>query len=128
MALRKPSFDLEEPGTFVYTGPLSTQGLRLNRFALSLRVPDNRTRFLAGEQDYMAGFGLSDDEIALVQTRDWTGLLRAGGHLQAILKIAATVGSDIWAIAAHNTGLSEDEIAAACPRHTVGLPEGANDG
>lgn len=128
VALRKIAFDLEAPGTFVYTGPLSTRGERLNRFALSLRVPRNRTRFLKGERAYMAGYRLAEDEIALVTARDWTGLLKAGGHLQAILKIAATLGSDIWAIAAHNTGLSEAEIAEACPRHTVGLPTGANDG
>jgi protocatechuate 4,5-dioxygenase alpha chain len=127
VALRKLSFDLEAPGTFVYTGPLSTRGERLNRFSLSLRIPENRSRFLAGERAYMAGFGLSEREIALVAGRDWTGLLKAGGHLQAILKIAATLGSDIWAIAAHNTGLSEAEIAEACPRHTVGLPTPAND-
>ena len=128
VALRDLSFDLEAPGTFVYTGPLSTRGMRLNRFALTLRVPENRTRFLADERAYMAGFSLSEDEMALVMARDWTGLLKAGGHLQAILKIVATVGLNHWAIAAHNTGLSEAEIAAACPRRMVGLPEGANDG
>ena len=94
--------------------------------ALSLRQPDNRARFLAGEAAYMAGFGLSDAEIALVTARDWTGLLQAGGHLQAILKIAATVGKNLWTIAAHNTGMTEAEIIAACPRHTFGLPKGAN--
>ena len=120
------AFDLEPPGTFVYTGTLSTQGTRLNRFALSLRVPDNRARFLASEAAYMDGFALSDAEEALVLERDWTGLLKAGGHLHAILKIAATVGQNIWAIGAHNTEMSEAEIMAACPRHTTGLPEGAN--
>ena len=38
---------LEPPHTYVYTGPMSTTGQRINRFALSLKSPANRTSFLA---------------------------------------------------------------------------------
>ena len=115
-------FNLDEPGTFVYTGALSTKGFRLNRFVLSLKGPENRSVFAADPRGYMRGFDLSDEEMTLVEARDWTGLLRAGGHLQAILKLAAAVGQDLWAIGAHNAGMSVEEIIEACPRHTHGLP------
>ena len=111
--------------TFVYTGPMSTLGQRLNRFALSLKSAANRTRFLENERAYMDQFKLSDAEVTLVSERNWTGLLRAGTHLQAALKIAATVGQNLWAIGAHNTDSTLAEIIAACPRRVRGLPKGA---
>jgi Catalytic LigB subunit of aromatic ring-opening dioxygenase len=48
--------------------------------------------------------------------RDWTGLLRAGGHLHAMLKLAATVGEDLWSIGACNAGCDRDVLIAATPR------------
>jgi len=116
---------LVAPATFIYTGPMSTLGHRLNRFALSLKSTANRARFLKDERSYMAEYELSESEMALVSERDWTGLLRAGVHLQAALKIAATVGQNLWAIGAHNAGTTLAELIAACPRRVSSLPKGA---
>jgi protocatechuate 4,5-dioxygenase, alpha chain len=118
----EPAFDLDEPGTIEFTAERALAGQSLNRFALSLRVPGNRASFLGDEAAYMRGFGLTDDEVKLVSERDWTGLLRAGGHLQAMLKLAATVGQDLWSIGAHNAGCGRDELIAATPRRVSGLP------
>jgi protocatechuate 4,5-dioxygenase, alpha chain len=87
-----PTFDLEWPGTLVYSSELALRGHKLNGFALSLRSPACRQAFLADEKCYMQSCGLTSEEQAMVVDRDWSGLLRAGGHLQAILKITATVG------------------------------------
>ncbi|MFD0744746.1 hypothetical protein ACFQ1L_25205 [Phytohabitans flavus] len=87
-----------------------------------MRKPDNRAAFLADEAAYMRAADLSDDEIDLVRQRDWTGLMRAGGHLQSVLKLAATVGQDLWHVGAHNAGCTKDELVAACPRRVTGLP------
>jgi protocatechuate 4,5-dioxygenase alpha chain len=123
--LGNPAFDLDWPGTLVYSSELALQGHRLNRFALSLRSPACRQTFLADEKSYMQSYGLSPQEQALVVDHDWTGLLRAGGHLQAILKIAATVGQHLWHIGAHNAGTDADTMRAACPRRVSRLPPGA---
>lgn len=112
-------FHLDAPGTFVFTGPQSTRGYRLNAFALSLKQPENRARFLADEDAYLARYGLPEEEAALVRARDWTGLLRAGGHLQAILKLAATTGQGLWHIGAHNSGVDVDTLVSACPRRVA---------
>ncbi len=48
-------------------------------------------------------------------------MLRSGGHLQAILKLAATVGQNLYHIGAHNCGLDVDALQAACPRRVSGL-------
>jgi protocatechuate 4,5-dioxygenase, alpha chain len=125
MSPSTPTQSLDPPDSFIYTGPMSTRGRNLNRFALSLKSPDNRRSFLADEDAYMARFTLTATEQALVRARDWTGLLRAGGHLQAMLKIAATVGQNLWHIGAHNADLAVEDMIAACPRRVGGLPEGA---
>jgi protocatechuate 4,5-dioxygenase alpha chain len=124
MTVPQPDHSLEPPASFVYTGPMSTRGRNINRFSLSLKIPDNRKSFLADPDAYMTRFNLSDAEKALVRARDWSGLLAAGGHLQAILKIAATLGQNLWHIAAHNAEIPVDEMIAACPRRVGGLPEG----
>lgn len=117
-----PSFDLDEPGTIEFTAERALAGQALNRFALSLRSPAGRAEFLGDEAGYMRRFGLGDRDIGLVAERDWTGLLRAGCHLQAALKLAATVGEDLWSIGAHNAGCGREELIAATPRRVSGVP------
>lgn len=121
------AFALSEPGTFVFSGPDSTRGFALNRFALSLKQPENRRAFLADEAAYMADFSLSEEQLKQVRGRDWTGLLRSGGHLQAILKLAATVGQSLWDIGAHNAEMETDAMLRLCPRRVSRLP-GDEDG
>ena len=120
--LPAPRAELGEPGTIEFTAARALAGRALNRFALSLRDPANRAAFLADEPRYLSQYGLSDADTSLVRERDWTGLLRAGCHLQALLKLAATVGADLWSVGAHNVGCSRDELIAASPRAVAGLP------
>lgn len=115
---------LDPPDTFIYSGPMSTAGERINRFALSLKSPAQRAAFLADSAAVYAKHGLDDRQIDLIERRDWTGLLQAGGHLQAILKIAATVGESLWDIGAHSARLDVEAMKAICPRRVSGLPRG----
>ena len=117
-------FNLDAPGTYIYTGEMASRGYKLTKFGLSLRRPANREKFLGDEAGYMREAGLSDDEIGMVLKRDWTGLIQAGGHLQAMLKVAATVGQNLWHIGAHNAGLDVQELMNICPRKVSALPGG----
>lgn len=123
-ALPDPGFSLEPPGTYLYTGPASSRGARINALCLSLKSPAARDAFLADEGAYVGGFGLTEEERAIVRERDWTGLLGAGGHLQAVLKLAATLGLNIYHIGAHNVGADAEALYAACPRRMAALPDG----
>jgi protocatechuate 4,5-dioxygenase alpha chain len=120
--LPDPGFSLEAPATYLYDGPASSRGRRINGFCLSLRSPASRDEFLQDEGAYARRFGLTDAEQALVRARDWTGLLGAGGHLQAVLKLAATLGLNIYHIGAHNVGTGAEALYAACPRRMAALP------
>jgi len=116
------SASLDPPDTFLYTGPLSTRGARLNRFGLSLRSAENRAAFQGDAPAYMHAYGLSEAERDLVSRGDWTGLLAAGCHLQTTVKIAAAVGQNLWHIGAHNAGMSVEELMAICPRPAAQAP------
>ncbi|WP_017524441.1 hypothetical protein [Pusillimonas noertemannii] len=123
-ATKDPGFDLDWPGTLIFSSQLALKGHHLNKFALSLRRPENRSSYLADEAAYMKAQHLSEAEIRLVLERDWSALLLAGGHLQAVLKVAATVGQSLWHIGAHNAQMDVERLKAACPRKVSGLPEG----
>lgn len=120
--MREPNYSLEPPDSFVYTGPMSTKGRQINLFSLSLKNPDNRKTFLADPDSYMSRYTLTAEQQAMVRAHDWTGLIAAGGHLQAVLKIAATVGESLWHVGAHNAGVSMEEMFTGCPRRVTGLP------
>ena len=44
--LPEPGSSLEAPATYLYDGPASSRGRRINAFCLSLRWPDARRQFL----------------------------------------------------------------------------------
>lgn len=118
-----PGFDLDEPGTLMFTPQQALQGHSLNQCAISLRTPANRAAFRQDPVAYMARRGLDAQTQDQVLRRDWVALQRAGGHLQAILKIAATMGDSLWHIGAHHLSLSAEQLIAMCPRVVHGLPE-----
>ncbi len=122
-ALPEPPLELEEPGTILFTARRALQGKALNRFALSLRSDANRDAFLADPRGYASGYGLREDELGMLQRRDWTGLLLAGAHVLALLKVAATVGEDLWDIGANSVGTGRDALMAACPRVVQAIPD-----
>ena len=109
-------------GTVVFTGARSRQGYRLNKLASSLTNPENRKAFLGDEDAYMDRFKLNDSEKSLVAARNWQGLLEAGGNNYLLLKIAATVGSNLLEMGAAMWGetLSAFMATRRGPRSTEG--------
>jgi protocatechuate 4,5-dioxygenase alpha subunit len=95
------------PGTILFTGEQSRRGYRLNRMAMSLTDADNRARFVADEAAYMRAMDLDDTEIALVQRRDWRGMLEHGGSIYLIIKIAGAVGCTLQEVGRHTAGIAE---------------------
>lgn len=122
--MRPPQFRLDEPGTIAFTAERAYHGQRLTAFCLSLREERNRAEFLADQQAYMDLYGLDESARELVTERDWTGLLMRGAHLQAVLKLSATFGGDLFDIGAHNVGVAKEELLRACPRIVSQVPEG----
>jgi protocatechuate 4,5-dioxygenase alpha subunit len=107
--------ETEIPGTFVFTGERSQRGYRLNKLAMTLNQEANRSAFLADEEGYMSALGLSRDEMDLVRRRDFRAIIENGGNIYLVLKIAATVGSNLLKMGASMRGQSLDDFMATRP-------------
>lgn len=105
----------EISGTHVFTGELSQQGYRLNRLSMTLTKNENREAFLADEEGYMEGLGLTADERDMVRRRDWGAIIRSGGNIYLTLKIAATVGGNLLQMGAQMRGESLETFMATRP-------------
>jgi protocatechuate 4,5-dioxygenase alpha chain len=99
----------------VFTGERSMAGYRLNKLSASLTDPDNRANFLADELAYCGRFDLTAAETKLVKTRDWTGMVEAGGNVYVFLKIAAAIGSNLLEVGAEMRGETLTQFMATRP-------------
>ena len=63
--------------------------------------------------------GLSEDERLLVRRRDWGAIIRGGGNIYLILKIAATVGSNLLKMGAQMRGETLEAFLATRPKETA---------
>jgi hypothetical protein len=79
------------PGTYPFDLRTSIRALKINRFFWSLAKPENRDLFLTTPQDAFDRAGLDQAERALVQGRDWLGLVRYGVNFFVLENFARTV-------------------------------------
>jgi gallate dioxygenase len=79
-------------GTYPFTLERSHQAYRLNRFLHNLIDPAWRERFLAQPQSLFEEHGLTAEEIGLVDSRDWRGLIHYGAIFFLLEKLGAVVG------------------------------------
>ena len=98
------------PDTPLFDRAGSIRGYRLNKMAMALGQPANRAAFKADEQAYLDRFGLSAEEKNAVTARDWHEMVRLGGNLFFILKIAAVDPTPITQIGAAQASMSHDDF------------------
>ena len=99
------------PGTFVFTGKRSQQGLNLNRFAYSLHEAKNREAFKADPDGYMDSCGLSDWEKQKIREKDFKALIEeGGGSIYMLIKIGAVTGDGLADMGAQQRGETKEEF------------------
>jgi protocatechuate 4,5-dioxygenase, alpha chain len=76
-------------GTYLFDGVRSRKNFALNRMCMSLTKPDNRVAFSLDERGYCQKFGLDEETARLVVERDWIGMVRSGGNIYYVFKLAA---------------------------------------
>ena len=109
--MTRPHRDYDDiPGTYVFDGERSRHGYALNMFCMSLNDAANRSAFEAEPDGYLDGFALSDDQRAAVEARDWLGLLRLGGNIYYLFKLAAYDGVSVQDVCAQTTGVTTEEF------------------
>lgn len=114
---------LDPPHAYIFTGELCTKAYRLNRFAFDLKYPAVRERFRQCPDALMGEYELSEQEKALINARNWTGLVAYGGHMLGITKVANAVGQSHLHIGAHMCDRSWDEFRKSLPREISLMPE-----
>jgi protocatechuate 4,5-dioxygenase, alpha chain len=103
------------PGTYPFTGERSRRGYRLNKFAMSMVSPEARAAFLSDESAYMQSMGLTGEEQDMVRRRDWAGMIRHGGNIYIILKVAGALGVTLLQMGAQMRGESLEQFMATRP-------------
>ncbi|MEH6576882.1 MAG: protocatechuate 3,4-dioxygenase [Amphritea sp.] len=101
------------PGTYVFTGQRSKQGLKLNHFAYSLNEAKNREAYLADPAGYMDSCGLSEWEKQKVLEGDVKSLIeQGGGSIYMLLKLGSVTGAGLASLGAQQRGETLEEFMA----------------
>lgn len=84
------------------------RGYKLNKMAMGLTRPENRAAIRADEDAYLDRFGLNAEEKAAVKARDWQEMVRLGGNVFYLLKLAAITPATMTEIGAHQAGMDHE--------------------
>ncbi len=99
-------------GTYLFDGARSRAAYALNRMCMTLVDPLNRARFKEDEAAYCDGHGLTAEQKDAVLARDWVGMIRLGGNIYYVFKLAAIGGETMQHIGAQQNGLTLDQFRA----------------
>jgi protocatechuate 4,5-dioxygenase alpha chain len=100
------------PGTRVYTTKRARQGYWLNQFAMSLMKAENRKRWLADEEAYIADWPVTPEQKEALLARDYNRMLDLGGNIYYLAKIFSTDGKSFVEAVSTMTGMSVDDYKA----------------
>ncbi len=107
MSLDKPYLDV--PGTTIFDAEQSRKGYWLNQFCMSLMQAENRVRFKADEDAYLAEWPMTAEQRAAVRARDLNWAMRTGGNIYFLAKLGATDGLSFQQMAGSMTGMTEQQ-------------------
>jgi len=98
------------PGTTIFDGEEAQKGFALNRMCFSFNSAENRAAFLKDEDAYCTKFHLSDEQRAAVRRRNVGDMIKAGGNVYYLAKLAGIFGLNVQDMGAQQTGMSLDEF------------------
>jgi protocatechuate 4,5-dioxygenase alpha chain len=107
-ATREPDI----PGTTLFDGTMARKGYALNKMCYSFNHGANRDAFVRDEAAYCAQYGLTEEQLAAVRSRNVLQLIAAGGNIYFLAKLAGILRLDVQDIGAQQTGMSKDAFKA----------------
>lgn len=102
--------DLLPAGCYALGGVASARAYRMSRFCHALLVPANREAFKADPLAAMREAGLSDEETAMVNARDWLSLVRYGVSPYLLFRLSGALGCGLAATGAQMRGQTLEEF------------------
>lgn len=100
------------PGTTPFDGDMARKGYALNKMCFSFNSADNRAEFLKDEDTYMHKFGLNEEQVSAIRSKQVLALIAAGGNAYYLAKFAGIFGLDMQDIGAQQTGVTKEEFKA----------------
>ena len=98
------------PGTYVFDAKRSRLGYRLNKLCMSLTKPENRTAFKADPESYMEKYAVPEEQRQAVRDRDWLRLIKLGGNIYLLIKIAEVFGVGLYGMGAQQRGETMEQF------------------
>ena len=100
------------PGTYVFDGRMAAMGYPLNKMCMAFNDEPNRQEFLRDEDAYCNKFGLTAEQRTAVKARDWLNMLRLGGNVYYLAKLATFSGKNMQDIGAEMQNIPVEEFKA----------------
>ena len=97
-------------GSEVFDLANSWRGYRINKMCNALSQAGNRDAFKQDEEAFMARFALSEEEKQLVRSRDFSGLLAAGGNIYFLIKLGVVTRNGLYHMGAQMRGESYEQF------------------
>ncbi len=94
------------PGTTMFDGDQAQKGYALNRMCFSFNSAENRAAFQQDEDAYCSKYGLNEQQIEAVRSRNVLALIEAGGNIYYLAKFAGIFGLNVQDVGAQQTGMS----------------------
>jgi protocatechuate 4,5-dioxygenase, alpha chain len=104
--------DDDIPGTYVFNGGRAQIGYPLNRMCMSFNSADNRAAFRDDEAAYCERYGLTDAQKVAVRERDVLQLIKLGGNIYYLAKLAGIFGLNVQDLGAQQTGVTVEAFKA----------------
>lgn len=98
------------PGTTLFNGYAAQKGYALNAMCFSFNKAENRQAFLDNEEEYCARFALTPEQKDAVVRRDVLGMIKAGGNIYYLAKLAGIFKLNVQDVGSMQTGLSVEQF------------------
>lgn len=122
MSWNKHDYD-DIPGTYVFDGQRSNRGYRINKMAFSFNQAANRDEFAKDMAAYCDKYGLTEEEKKAVVEADFISLLRMGGNIYYLAKIAIFHGMTVQDACAKMSKISTPEFHQRLQDNSRGFQE-----
>ena len=111
------------PGTYVFDGKQSAAAYRLNKLLFSFNRAENRRAFSENPEAYAAKFDLPNEQKSALLSGDFLKLLRMGGNIYYMAKLAVPSGLSVQDVGAAFHGITTDEFKGHLLDQSKPFPE-----
>lgn len=98
------------PGTTFFDGKQAMKGYALNKMCYSFNNAAAREEFKVDNEAYFDKFMLTDAQKEAVRSLDVLTMIKAGGNIYYLAKLAGIYGLNMQDIGAQQTGSTVDEF------------------